>query len=783
MQFALIFFSVFLPGLINAQAPAEKSPVDWVDPTIETNKGRWFFCTPGSRPFGMVAAAPHTVNKNQNGGGYVYSVEDIKGFTQIHCWMLGGLNVMPTTGGIDPTKYEQWNSPFSHDTEIIKPGYQKVFLERYKTWVELTSTDRVALYRYRFTQAGPADILAVVGGPLGNVTMAGAQVKKVNDREFEGEFSTILRQWGGPGDVKVFFVMQFSKPFERMDGWIKEKRLKDISELRADPVSDSERFVLSRGEVRKMRADSKYNAGVSVHYPVKDGEDLTVKIGISFTSIDNARNNLLEECPHWDFDRVVQESFEEWNRWLGRIEVKGGSDALKTKFYTDLWHALLGRHKIDDASGDYPDRTKILKQSGERYLTDFQLKTLPKDKHGRPLHHMYNSDSWWHSFWNLNILWGLGWPEIMDGMSASMMLYAKNHLANGGHGLLPRGPSGGGYTGIMNGCSAVPLIASTYQKGLLKSASAAEALDLMKRNFTKEEAPAGDAGLVTLYCFEVWSMAQMADDLGDRDTSEFFQHRSRMWTPLYRPEHQLLFSKDPDGRWLTDDPKEANARRSGWTESNSWVGTWGVSHDLPLLAKMMGGPAEAAKKLNEGFEDSAAENFTGSYGTRAVNFGNETGHCNAHVFNYFSHPWLSQYWVRQVSTKTFGGTDPDHGYGGHDEDQGKTGAISALMKIGLYSVRGSASREPVYEITTPEFDEITIHLDPTYYPGSEFKIRCHNQHPKNVYIQKALLNGVALEKCWFTHDELTRGGTLELWLGPQPNHAWGVQSTPPGTGN
>ena len=157
----------------------------------------------------MFAAAPHTENRNQNGGGYVYKVNDIKGFTQIHCWMLGGLNVMPTTGGIDPTLYEQWNSSFSHDTEVIKPGYKKVFLDRYQTWVELTSTDRVALYRYRFTETKSADILMVLEGAWVTSPWRGS-MRRVDSREIEGEFSAILRQWGGPGNVKVFFVIQFS---------------------------------------------------------------------------------------------------------------------------------------------------------------------------------------------------------------------------------------------------------------------------------------------------------------------------------------------------------------------------------------------------------------------------------------------------------------------------------------------------------------------------------------------------------------------------------------------
>ena len=470
---------------------------------------------------------------------------------------------------------------------------------------------------------------------------------------------------------------------------------------------------------------------------------------------------------------MVQESRDEWNDWLGKVAVKGGSDQLKTKLYTDLWHALLGRHKIDDVSGDYPDRSKALKEHrATRFLTEFQVKAVPKGEHGQPLFHMYNSDSWWHSCWNLNILWGLGWPEVMDGMSASMMQYAGNHLANGHPGILPRGPCGGGYSGIMNGCSAVPLIASTYQKGLLTKASAEDALALMKRNFTKAAFPVEEAGLTVLYAYEIWTMAQMAKDLGDTETYDFFEQRSHLWTTLYRPEHQLLFSKQSDGSWLTDNPKLK--RKSGWTESNSWVGTWGVSHDLPRLAELIGGPAAAANKLNAGFEDSAVENFTGSYGTRAINYGNETGHCNAHVFNYFEHPWLAQYWVRQVSTKTFGGTDPDHGYGGHDEDQGKTGAISALMKLGLYSVRGSTSSEPIYEITTPEFEEITIQLDPNYYSGKEFKIKCYEQKPENVYIQRAQLNGEPLENCWIYHQDFANGGVLELWLGSQPNKAWGA---------
>jgi putative alpha-1,2-mannosidase len=145
----------------------------------------------------------------------------------------------------------------------------------------------------------------------------------------------------------------------------------------------------------------------------------------------------------------------------------------------------------------------------------------------------------------------------------------------------------------------------------------------------------------------------------------------------------------------------------------------------------------------------------------------------AHLFNYAGTPWLSQKWVREVKERTFGETTPYGGYNG-DEDQGQMGALGVLMAIGLFSVDGGASVEPIYEITSPIFDRITIHLDPTYYPGKKFVITSRNNSAENKYIQSARLNGKSHNKFWFTHDELSRGGKLELDLGPAPNERWGT---------
>ena len=188
-------------------------PVSMVDPYIETTRGRFFFFVTGSRPFGMISSAPMTRNKNQFGGGYNYNSTEILSFPQVHNWSLGGIEFMPATGEINPSLWHNgWKSKFSHDGEIVQPGYHRVFLHKYKTWVEQTCTERVSFYRMRYTEDGTASMLFNLGGYVSNSTMTGAVVSKFSDTEIEGSFNAIGRLWGGPKNVKIFFVARFDKP-------------------------------------------------------------------------------------------------------------------------------------------------------------------------------------------------------------------------------------------------------------------------------------------------------------------------------------------------------------------------------------------------------------------------------------------------------------------------------------------------------------------------------------------------------------------------------------------
>lgn len=736
--------------------------VSWVDPYIETNRGRYFFFVTGSRPFGMVGAAPHTRNKNQNGGGYNYNENEVLGIGNIHTWMISGIEVMPATGAVDPTKGEAaWKSTFSHDDELVQPGYQRLYLRQPKVWVELTSTERVSFYRFRYTQDTATQILINLGGYMGNSTMANTEVKRISNTEFEGSFSSSKRYWGGPRDVKIYFVVQFDKAAKSLDGWKGAQIIKNITTLQGDGV------------------------GVSAKYDAKGGDEVAMKIAVSYTSVANARRNLTAECTAWDFEKVRNESRQTWNEWLGKIDVKGGAPRRKIKFYTDLWHALLGRQKLDDVSGDYPDRTTG-KRDGTFTDAIFKIKTLPKDKNGQPKYHMYNSDAFWLSQWNLNILWGLGWPEVQDEMSSSMLQYADNG------GLLPRGPSGGGYSYIMTSDPTANLVVGTFQKGLLTKADPVHAFEVLKRNqmpggmlgggaldnvwfYIKHGWWKDNAGITVEAAFQDWAVAQMAQKLGKKKDHNYFMKRSQGWKACFDPRQKLLFPKDSGGQFTHSNPLSGR----GWVEANAWQATWGVSHDIPGLSALMGGNDTLCAKLNYAFEQAAPQDFVFAYNDGYVSYANQPGLSNAHVFNYAGKPWLTQYWVRRVQEQAYGGITPDLGYGGHDEDQGQMGALSALMAIGLFNLQGNTSVTPVYDITSPIFDSVTIKLDGKYYQGKRFTIVTHDNSGPNVYIQKATLNGMPLQTFWFKHEDFAKGGTLEIWLGAQPNKTWGTQSLPP----
>lgn len=772
--------ALVVSGLVVTQGPsrgaaaAPRTPADDVNPLVDTHKSRWFYFSSACRPFGMVNLSPDTSTGDDWLHGYIYGDTKIRCFSHLHGWQLYGIAVMPVCGPMrGHLGMDAYASDFSHDDEIVRAGYHKVVLKTYGIAAELTSTTRVGFHRYAFPGDQTPQVLFDTGAKLmANITASA--VRQVGPTELAGHVlmaSTPRR----PKPFTVYYVAQFDRPIEKFGGWIAKNLL-------PEPV----------------KAVEGKDAGAFVTF-AKSNKPLLLKVAISYVSIDNARRNLEAELPHWDFDRAVSESRDDWNRWLGRFEVAGGSQTQRIKFYTDLWHAGLGRRIVSDVDGRYCDMTG----------PEPQVRRVRLGPDGRPLFPHHNFDALWGSHWSLNLLWSMAYPEVMDAFCNTMV----DMYGNGG--LIPRGPSGGNYTFVMIGDPAASFFATAYNQGirnydaarayegLLKNARPGGIRDhagyehdsnargggmkyYVERGYVPEgiEGRGGhkDGCSMTLeYAYQDWCLAQLALALGHTADAQWLLGRSANYRNVWDPELHLMRPRCKDGSWLSPfEPAGAKAGK-GFCEANSAIDSHYVPHDIPGLVKLFGGPEKYVAALDRQFQKAAPDKYVAVHGKhefRWMDYGNQPSTALAHLFNLAGAPWLSQRWVREIKEQVFGDATPNGGYNG-DEDQGQMGSVSALMAIGLFDVEGGAAVKPTYQLTAPVFDCVTIHLNPRYFPGRTFTIRTRNNGPKNIYIQAARLNGRPLTSCWFAQSAVSAGGELEIDLGPEPNHAWGI--TPPFT--
>ena len=771
---------LMVPGSVLARVPATalERPVDLVEPLVDSANSRWFFFNSASRPFGMVNLSPDMVTDGAWNSGYRYREDRIRAFSHIHAWQLSGIPVYPTTGEFKGhLGSEAYGSRYRHDKETVEVGYHQVFLDDYDVNVELTSTTRVGFHRYTFPEATEAHILFDFSTFLGPGDTGPARIRKVSAREIEGvvEMSPTLRR---PMPVRVHFVAQLDADAEEVMGWREGRLLGPIDTIEGEEIGVYFVGPTTRGEVRHM------------------------KVAISYVSIDQARLNLETELPHWSFEKVVNDSKREWDDLLSRIAVEGGTETQRRRFYTDLWHALLGRRIVSDVNGHYSDWT-----SGQQVV-----RQVPLRPNGKPAFPMYNSDSFWGAQWTIQTLWQLVYPEIAEAFVNSLVQMYRDG------GLIPRGPSGGNYTYVMTGASSTPFIVGAYMKGL-RGFDVETAYEGLKKNHSLEgmmaragyehdtavgggmrfylengyvphpnpdtdftEAFHKDGSGQTLeYAFQDWTLGQFALALGKTEDAALYLQRSRNYRNLWNPDLGWMWNRGVDGAW--QEPVDLLRYHHGWVESNAVQATWYVPHDLAGLASLMGGPDAAAEKLNASFEAAKYHGFVSSKSHDKektaqnrrvmINYGNQPSMQTAMIFNYLGAPWLTQYWAREVIEEVYSGLSPYYGYSG-DEDQGLMGALAVLMKMGLFSMRGGAALEPVYEISSPIFDRIRIALNPAYYPGESFVIEAVENIEGNRYIQSAELNGQPLKRAWFTHRELVGGGLLRLSLSNQPNKDWGA---------
>ena len=751
----------------------EENLSQYVEPRIGTAHCRWFHFAPGALPFGLAKPGPSTNGSLGNKGGweatgYDYRDTSIEGFPCLHEFQVGGIVLMPTNGELvtvpgSPADSIRtgYRSAFDHADETVHPGYYSVLLKDYNIQAELTATKRVAFQRFSFPAGQEAHILFDIGNRQGESgPVRDAFVQQTTDGRIEGWVITepvYVSKYQPGATVPLYFSAQLDKQPDEVGAFHREKQEPNTREARG------------------------VGAGLYLTYNnIAEPFTVTAKVGLSYTSVENARNNLETEAQTLTFDEAQAASAHTWEEYLSRIRVETDVREDKIKFYTGLYHALLGRGLASDANGAYPKH-------------DGSIGQLPM-KEGVPVHNLYNTDAIWGGQWNLSQVWTLAYPEYLsDYISSHLQVYKDA-------GWLADGIANSRYVSGV-GTNLLPVvIAGAYQCGITDFDLETAYEACLKNELDGENRPLG-AGKVdtdkfvkygyvphqdegegpdeafmfsashTLeYSFSSWAVAQWAKERDDRPNYAKLNHLSKGWARIYDSSTHFMRPRKADGQFIENfDPMQV---WRGFQEGNAWQYTFYVPHEIETLADMVGKETFNAR-LDSIFTVSQKMIFSGGTEVGAFaglqtlyNQGNQPCLHISWLFNESGKPELTQKWVRAILNE-FYGTEGIHGYGyGQDEDQGQLGAWYVLSSMGLFDVKGLASTEPTFSLGAPLFDKVTIKLNPKYYPGKEFIIQTTGAKGRNpnAYVQSYVLNGQPVEGVHIPFEAVAKGGTLEVQM-------------------
>ncbi|WP_075557952.1 GH92 family glycosyl hydrolase [Parabacteroides timonensis] len=763
-------------GLAIACSPVKEEKAaeelsQYVEPRIGTAHCRWFHFTPGAYPFGMAKPAPSTNghlgnNSGWEATGYDYRDTSIEGFPCLHEFQVGGIVLMPTVGelttvpgAVNDSTGTGYRSRFDHSEEIATAGYYSVNLQDYNIRAELTATPRVAFQRYTFPASDESRILFDIGNRQGESgAVKDASVTLNEDGTVEGWVITLpeyVKKYQPGAEVPLYFFAQLDKQPEGYGTFIGEKVQPDTRHI------------------------SGIGSGLYLTYKTNEGESITAKVGLSYTSVANARLNLATEAKTLTFDQAKEAAHQQWEDYLGRIRVETPVKEDKVKFYTGLYHALLGRGLASDVNGAYP-------------RNDGSVGQIPV-KDGKPVHNLYNTDAAWGAQWNLSQVWVLAYPEYASDYISSHLLVYKDA------GWLADGIANSRYVSGVGTNLLSTILAGAYQCGirdfdvdLAYEASLKNELDGTNRPlgagkvdtdmFLKygyvphmdkgdgpDEAFMFSASHTLEYSYSAWAVAQWAKKLGKTEDYDQLMWLSKGWERIYDPSTNFVRPKKADGQFIGDF-KPMQVWR-GFQEGNAWQYTFYVPHDAEALAGKVGADV-FNQRLDSIFTVSQKLIFSGGTEVGAFaglqtlyNHGNQPCLHISWLFNEAGRPSLTQKWVRAILDE-FYGTDGIHGYGyGQDEDQGQLGAWYVIASLGMFDVKGLTDSTPSFALGSPVFDKITIQLNNQYYKGKEFVIEAKNNSKENVYVQQYRLNGEVYPATRIPFETITAGGRLEMDMG------------------
>jgi predicted alpha-1,2-mannosidase len=677
-----------------------------------------------------------------------YQAEKIEGFPFIVCGHRNGTAgfLMPASGS--SAAQNGLKSYYDHDYEICTPYYYSVWLEDPDINLEFTVGEKSSFYRIAWNKKDMKKLF------LGITTNGSISI--IDKNSVEG-FEMYQNK------VKVFFYLKSEKDFVSDSLW-------DSSDNHAAGISNME----GKGP------------GAAITFDVREKEPVGIKMGVSFVDAAQARKNLENDIPDWNFDLLKDKGREKWNTALGKISVHGGTKDQQTVFYTALYRTYERMVNISENGRYYSGFDNAVHNDNDTsfYVDDWMWDTY---RASHPLHAMIN-------------------PEIE---SVKIQSYVRMYEQSG---WMPSFPILFGDNPCMNGHHSAAIIADAYLKGI-RNFDIQKAYEGLKKNamqatmlpwrngpmcsldtfyLTKGYYPALNIGeketvpqvdsfekrqsvAVTLeHSYDDWCLAQLAKALKKDDDYTYFLKRSHNFSNLYNSETGFFAPRNSSGEWVKDfDPRFSGGlgNRDYYDENNGWTYLWDVQHDVAGLIQLMGGRVKFVSRLNQLFIEPLGKwkpdflqqmpDATGNVGQYVM--GNEPSLHIPYLYNYAGAPWRTQYRVRSLLDTWF--TNSPFGIPG-DEDGGGLSAFVVFSSIGFYPVTPGM---PIFNIGSPVFTDVTVKLQ----NNKTFRVIAHESNRQNKYVQSATLNGKEWNKPWFSWDEIKDGGELVLVMGDRPNYNWG----------
>ena len=716
-----------------------------VDPFIGTGGYPWTCAHnfPGATlPFSMVRLGPETASilthkRALNTSGYFYGDNKICGFSHTRLIGTGATDgghflVTPAIGHISHNRLRKgFYIPFSHRDETAFPGYYSVYLRKKKILAEMTVTPHTGIHRYTFKGWREPHLVINAGNTLGDYTADNGHVAVLPEKqEVEGSirtFGTFAQRYGG---VTVYFVARFNKPFQSFTTWNEQ------------------------GLFSGRDTISGHHPGVILDFAetIPDNR-IVLKMGISYVSVDNARQNLNTEAGDKSFDEILETARQAWMKKLSLIDIEGATDTQRTIFYTALYRAFQMPTVFQDINGEYVGfDKKIHRTTGFRYFTDMSL---------------------WDTFRTLHPLFTLIAPADQHDMILSLLTMARQG------GYLPRWPSGYGYTGSMLGSPADIVISEAWQKGLrdFDVEFAFHKMCLTALGPTRKGSGfPGRRGIVPYLKYHFcpadmmdkavsktleygWAddaIGRLAAALGKEDTAAIFFSHAHYYRNLWNPETRYFQPRNRDGKFV----KEFRPRRlsyldnsgkytNDYVEGSALQWRWAVPYDPKGLISLFGDKRYFIRELNTFLAKQPKKLqpfFFGPYYWH----GNEPDLHTAYLFNEAGRPDLTRKWVHWILEHKY-----DNTYVGLEgNDDGATlSAWYIFSTLGLYPIAGT----DIYELGTPLFREATIRMN-----DHTLRMETENFIPGHYDVKQVLLNGKPLNRHYIRHKEIAKGGVLKF---------------------